>query len=33
VKKNEEESGNGMKYVWNELKPWSCIYSVVRDEI
>jgi hypothetical protein len=23
VEKSEEESGNGMKYVWNELKPWG----------
>jgi hypothetical protein len=29
----EEESENGMKWVWNELKPWGDIYRVVEDEI
>jgi hypothetical protein len=23
VEKTEEESENGMKYVWSELKPWG----------
>jgi hypothetical protein len=27
VEKSEEESENGMKYVWNELKPWGAKFE------
>jgi hypothetical protein len=33
VKKSNEESENGIKYMWNEIKSWGDIYRVVMDEI
>jgi hypothetical protein len=31
--KSEEENENGIKYLWNDLKPCGGIYRVVGDKI
>jgi hypothetical protein len=32
-KRRMKKSENGIKCVWNDLKPWGAIYRVVGDEI